>query len=41
MEWWILLGLALAAVAVGGVTRLRKARRRAADRETGTIYPLW
>ena len=41
MEWWILMGLALIAVAAGGVTRLRKARRRVAESETDNIYPLW
>ena len=41
MEWWILLGLALAGVAVGAINRLRKSRRRAAESETGNIYPLW
>ena len=41
MEWWILSALALVAVVIGGVTCLRKARRRAAESETGSIYPLW
>ena len=41
MELWILLGLVLAAVGLGVATRLRKARRRADDKETKNIYPLW
>jgi hypothetical protein len=41
MEWWILLGLASAVVAVRVVNRLRKRRRRPAEGETGSIYPLW
>ena len=41
MEWWIITGLALAAVAVGVVNRRRKARRDAAQHDDNTIYPLW
>jgi hypothetical protein len=41
MELWILMGLALIAVATVGVIRLRKPRRRVAKSETGNIYPLW
>jgi hypothetical protein len=41
MEWWIIAGLALAVVAVGVVSRIRKARRGAARRDGKTIYPLW
>jgi hypothetical protein len=41
MELWILMGLALIAVAAVGVTRLYKPRRRVAKSETNNIYPLW
>ena len=41
MEWWIIMGLALAVVAVGVVNRRRKARRDAAQHDDNTIYPLW
>lgn len=41
MELWILLFVLLALLMVGGVLRLRNARRRRADRETKNIYPLW
>jgi hypothetical protein len=42
MEWWIIAGLLLAAVAVGVVNRIRKARRDAAQRDgNSSIYPLW
>ena len=41
MEWWIIAGLVLAALVVGVVNRIRKARRGAAQHEAKTIYPLW
>jgi hypothetical protein len=41
MEWWILSGLALAAFAVGALTRLRRLRRRRAPEPAQNIYPLW
>jgi hypothetical protein len=41
MEWWILMGLALIAVAAVGVIRLCKPRRGVAKSETDNIYPLW
>lgn len=41
MEWWIFAGLALAAIAVGVVSRLRKPRDAAAGSARKTIYPLW
>ena len=41
MEWWILLGLALAGLGAGVVTRLRKSRRRRPEVEPQNIYPLW
>lgn len=40
MEWWILTGLALAALAIAGVTRRRNSRRKP-EPETKNIYPLW
>ena len=41
MELWILLGLAVAAVGVGIIGRVRKARRREPEDEPKNIYPLW
>ncbi len=41
MELWILLGLALVALAIGVVSRMRKARRIAPENEAKNIYPLW
>jgi len=41
LELWILLGLVIAALAIGVVTRLRRSRRVANGKETGDIYPLW
>jgi hypothetical protein len=41
MEWWIVLGLVLAAVAVGLANRIRKSRRSTVERDGKTIYPLW
>jgi hypothetical protein len=41
MEGWIIAGLALAAVAVGLVNRIRKSRRGPVERHGKTIYPLW
>ncbi len=41
MEFWILLGLLLAVIGVGAITRLRQSRRRKAEKETKNIYPLW
>ncbi|HEV2100441.1 MAG TPA: hypothetical protein VGR45_16160 [Stellaceae bacterium] len=41
MELWILLGLVIAAAAVGLVTRMRRARRAADQKEAPNIYPLW
>ena len=41
MEWWILLGLTAAALAVGGITGLRQTRGRKTRERTGNIYPLW
>ncbi|HEX3525359.1 MAG TPA: hypothetical protein VHT52_25125 [Stellaceae bacterium] len=41
MEWWILSGLAVAVLAVGALTRLRRSRRRQAHKLAQNIYPLW
>jgi hypothetical protein len=41
MELWILLGLAVVAVAIGLATRLGKTGRRSGEKETKNIYPLW
>ena len=41
MEWWIFSGLALAALAVGVLNRLRRSRRRQAREPAQNIYPLW
>ena len=45
MEWWILSGLAVAALAVGALTRLRhrlaRSRLRRARGPERNIYPLW
>jgi len=41
MEWWILLGLAAAALGIGVVGRVRKLRRREPEGEPKNIYPLW
>jgi hypothetical protein len=41
LELWILLGLVIAAAAVGLVARMRRARRAAGEKETPNIYPLW
>ncbi|MGH7046373.1 MAG: hypothetical protein ACREE2_08275 [Stellaceae bacterium] len=41
MEIAILLGLLLAVIGVGIVSRLRRSRRRKARPHTDTIYPLW
>jgi hypothetical protein len=41
MEWWIVTGLVLAAVAWGLANRLRKWRRNTVARGDKTIYPLW
>jgi hypothetical protein len=41
MEWWLLLGLTLVALAVGGFTRLRRPRHRKPQEQTRNIYPLW
>jgi len=41
MEFWILLGLVLIALAAGLVTRLVRSRRRPVEGETRNIYPLW
>ena len=41
MELWILLGLVIAAAAVGIVARIRRARRVTSEKEAPNIYPLW
>ena len=41
MEWWILSGLALAVLALGALTRLRRWRRRHVNEPANNIYPLW
>ena len=41
MEWWILLAVVLLIPAVGATTRIRRAKRRSAENEPGTMYPLW
>ena len=41
MEWWILSGLAVAALAVGAVTRLRRSKLRRSRGSAPNIYPLW
>jgi hypothetical protein len=41
MELWMVLGLALAGLAIGVASRLRNSRRREPDKETKNIYPLW
>jgi hypothetical protein len=41
MEWWILLGLVLAALTIGAHNRLRRTKRRQPDKEAKNIYPLW
>ena len=41
MEWWILSGLAMAALAVGAVTRLCRSKLRRNRGSAPNIYPLW
>ena len=41
MEWWILLGLAVAVLGIGAVARMKKSRRPGSEHETKNIYPLW
>ncbi len=41
MEWWILAGLVVAILALAGISRIVKPRRRSAENETKNIYPLW
>lgn len=41
MEWWILLGLAAAALGFGAIGRLRRRRRAEPESEPKNIYPLW
>jgi len=41
MEWGILLGLAVIALAIGVHSRMRGKRRRRPDSEAKNIYPLW
>jgi len=41
MEWWILSGLGLAALAIGALTRLRRSKLRRARASAPNIYPLW
>ena len=41
MEWWILLGLAVIALAIGASNRVRRPRRQKNEEQTRNIYPLW
>jgi hypothetical protein len=41
MEWWILLGLTVIALAVGAINLVRRHRRQKTEEQTGNIYPLW
>ena len=41
MEWWLLLGVVIAVLAVGAVIRMRRTRVQKSRQETGNIYPLW
>ncbi len=41
MELWIVLGLIIAAAAIGIAARFRRSARRRAETETKNIYPLW
>jgi hypothetical protein len=41
MEWEILLGLAIAIMAIGVQSRLRRIKHRRSDSAAGNIYPLW
>jgi len=41
MEWWILLGLAVIALAMAAINRVRRHRRQKTEEQTRNIYPLW
>jgi hypothetical protein len=41
MEWWILLGLVGVVLAIGGLSRLHRSRRRRTPERAQNIYPLW
>ena len=41
LEVWILLALAIAAVVLAAVTRLRRKRRAAESKAERNVYPLW
>ena len=41
MEWWILFGFAVIALAVGAINHVRRPRRRKPKEQTSNIYPLW
>jgi hypothetical protein len=41
MELWILLALVVGGLAAGMAARIYTARRRAPERNTKNIYPLW
>jgi len=41
MEWWILLGLAVIALAMAAINRVRRPRRQKTEEQTRNIYPLW
>jgi hypothetical protein len=41
MEWWILIGLAVVVLTVGGLGRIRQSRRRQPEEQAKNIYPLW
>jgi hypothetical protein len=41
LEIWILLALAVSAGSVTLFVRRRRAGRRAAEPESGNVYPLW
>jgi hypothetical protein len=41
MEWGILVGLAIAVLAIGARTRLRRVKHQRPQDKAGNIYPLW
>ncbi len=41
MEWWIVAAVVLGLAGTATIARWRRRRRRAAQPEARTIYPLW